>query len=193
MGRNRILPPCRSGFVLAAAAGLLAACSGVTPCGARDSSTGPLYRYGLGGVEEAVAPTAERVAGGFAVRLRVEPSPAGARDQVRISFFIEDRSQFPPKPVTGARVACRMGMWRGEGHIHDLGTHEDHAEATPGRYDMPPMVFGMGGRWDVVFQALLPDGRQFYGVYPVMVDGPPWPQSPKSVSHLRPMGTVYGR
>jgi len=193
MGQSSLSRPRRSWIVLAAGAGLLAACASVAPDGAQDSPTGPLYRYGLGGVEEAVAPTAERVAGGFAVRLQVAPSPAGARDQVRLSFFIEDRSQVPPKPVRGARVACKMGMWRGEGHIHDLGTHEDHPETTPGRYDMPPMVFGMGGRWDVVFQVFLPDGRQFYGVYPVMVDGPPWPQSPKPVSHLRPMGTIYGR
>lgn len=193
MESRRLQRPFLSGAILAAGASLFAACAAVTPYDIHDSTTGPLYRYSLEGVEEAIPPTAERVAGAYAVRLQMTPSPAGSRDQVQISFFIEDRSQTPSKPVSGAKVACKAGMLKTAGHLHDMGVHSDHVETAPGRYDMPPMVFGMGGRWDVVFQVILPDGKQFYGTYPVMVDGPPWPQSPKPASMLKPLGTIYGR
>lgn len=184
----RLLKP-----VLILSAALVSGCAAVTPFDIADTSQGVLYRYSLEGVEEAVPPTPERVAGGYAVRLLMTPSPAGALDQVRISFLIEDRSQVPAKAVTGARVSCKIGMPRVAGHLHNLGTHQDHEETAPGRYDMPPVNFGMGGRWDIVFQAILPDGRQFFGTYPVMVDGPPWPQSPKPSSTLKPTGSIYGR
>lgn len=36
-------------------------------------------------------------------------------------------------------------------------------------YAMKPVVFGMDGRWDVVAQAQLPDGAQFFAVFPVLV------------------------
>lgn len=184
--------PAHPVLILAAAA-LLSGCAAVTPYDIAETSQGVLYRYNLEGVDEAVPPTPERVAGGYVVRLLVTPSPATAQDQVRISFLIEDRSQVPAKPVRGARVACKVGMPRVAGHLHSLGTHQDHEETAPGRYDMPPINFGMGGRWDIVFQVILPDGRQFYGSYPVAVNGPPWPQSPKPASTLTPMGTLYGR
>lgn len=163
--------------VLAAGAGLFGACVGVTPYDVQDSSTGPLYRYSLGGVEEALPPTAERLAGPYAVRLEMSPSAPKASDQVRIAFLVEDRSVSPAAPVSGAKVTCKAGMPRVAGHLHELGGHGDHPELAPGRYEMPPMSFAMGGRWDVVFQVLLPGGRQFYGIYPVLVEGPPWPQS----------------
>ncbi|UPT75444.1 MAG: FixH family protein [Elusimicrobiota bacterium] len=182
-----------AGPVLILSALALSGCAAVTPYDIAETSQGVLYRYNLEGVEEAVPPTPERVAGAYAVRLLMTPSPATAQDQVRISFLIEDRSQVPAKAVTGARVACKVGMPRVAGHLHDFGAHKDHEETAPGRYDMPPINFGMGGRWDIVFQAILPDGRQFYGTYPVQVNGPPWPQSAKPASALKPMGTLYGR
>ncbi len=179
--------------VLVLSALALSGCAAITPYDIADTSQGVLYRYSLEGVEEAVPPTAERVAGAYAVRLLLTPSPPRAQDQVRISFLLEDRSQVPAKAVSGARVACKIGMPRVAGHLHDLGAHKDHEETAPGRYDMPPVNFGMGGRWDIVFQVILPDGRHFYGTYPVAVSGPPWPQSPKPAPTLTPMRALYGQ
>lgn len=191
MDTKRHQRPFLSVVILAAGAGLLGACVGVTPYDVQDSSTGPLYRYDLGGVEEAVPPTAERLAGPYAVRLEMTPSAPKASDQVRIAFLVEDRSASPAAPVSGAKVTCKAGMPRVAGHLHELGVHGDHPELAPGRYEMPPMSFGMGGRWDVVFQVLLPGGRQFYGVYPVMVGGPPWPQSSRPGVPAKTWGKIY--
>lgn len=156
---------------------LAGGCAAVTPYDVADSTQGPLYRYSVEGVEEALPASAERLSGPYAVRLEMTPSLPKAQDQVVVAFVIEDRSSVRATPVSGAKVTCKAGMLRVAGHLHDLGIHSDHPESAPGRYEMPPMSFGMGGRWDIVFQVLLPNGPQFYGVYPVFVEGPPWPQS----------------
>jgi hypothetical protein len=182
----------KSALILAAVLGF-SGCAAVTPYDIADSSQGPLYRYSLEGVEEALPLSPERIAGSYAVRMEMVPGAPKAQDQVRISFLLEDRSSAQAKPVAGAKVSCKAGMLRVAGHMHDLGVHADHPETAPGRYEMPPMAFGMGGRWDIVFQAMLPDGRQFYGVYPVMVEGPPWPQSARPGVPAKTWGKIYGK
>jgi hypothetical protein len=178
-------------MLLAGGAVFFAGCAAVTPYDVVDSSQGPLYRYNLDGVEEALPVSPDRLAGPYAVRMEMAPSAPKAQDPVRIAFVIEDRSSALATPVSGAKVTCKAAMLRAAGHLHDLGVHPDHPETAPGRYEMPSMAFGMGGRWDVVFQAILPNGRQFYGVYPVMVEGPPWPQSSRPGIPLRTWGKIY--
>lgn len=158
-------------ILLAAAGG----CAYITPIDATLSYQGPLYDGSPAGVEEALPESLERRAGPYVVRLSLEPEVPKVSGQVRIAYVIEDRSSTPPSPVRGARIACKAGMPNVPGHIHNLGVHGEHPEVAPGRYEMAPLTFGMGGRWDLVFQVVLADGRQFYGVFPIRIQGPPWP------------------
>lgn len=160
-------------FVVAAA---LASCSYLTPYDTVDPSQGPLYQPAGGGFQEALPTSRERRAGPYVVRLALDPPQPRADERVSVAFKVVHDSS---GPVRGARLTCKAGMPNIPGHIHNLGIHPEHHETEPGRYEMDPLVFGMGGRWDLVFQALLPDGRQFYGEFPVEVQGPPWPQPPR--------------
>lgn len=167
-------------LILPALVPLLAgACAYVTPYDVAHPSQGPLYRLSGDGAEEALPDTWERRAEPYVVRLELEPKRPKASDQVRISFIVEDRSASPARPVQDAKIACKAGMPNIPGHIHNLGIHTEHPEIQPGRYEMHPMAFGMGGRWDLVFQVILENGRQFYGIFPIQVEGPPWPAPPR--------------
>ena len=156
---------------------LASACSFVTPYDVAHPDQGPLYRLSPGGTQEALPDTWERRADPYVVRLELDPAKPKAGDQGRMVFVLEDLSTSPPQPVRNAKIACKSGMPNVPGHIHNLGIHTEHPEVAPGRYEMAPMSFGMGGRWDLVFQAMLDNGRQFYGVFPIQVEGPPWSPS----------------
>lgn len=178
MEHTRRLNPAAAWLVIAATS-LLAACAAVTPYDVAHPSQGPLYRLSPDGTQEALPDTLERRADPYVVRLELDPARPKADDHVRIAFVLEDRSSSPAQPVPGAKLACKAGMPNVPGHIHNLGIHAEHPETAPGRYEMAPMRFGMGGRWDLVFQAILENGRQFYGVFPIQVEGPPWPAPPR--------------
>lgn len=158
---------------------MMAACAYVTPYDTVPVSQGPLYRYDRTGLEEALPESPERRAGPYVIRLALDPANPKAQDDVRIAFILEDQSSTPAKPVSGARIACKVGMPNVPGHIHNLGIHTEHPEVAPGRYEMHPMAFGMGGRWDLVFQVILENKKQFYGIFPIQVEGPPWSTPPR--------------
>ena len=170
--------------------GILCACAPLTTYQAYHGSQGPLYRRSLQGVEEAIPEIPERRAGPFVIRLGMVPDKPKADEAVRISFIVEDHSVTPPAPVRAARLACEAEMPNIPGHIHTLGIHTEHPEVAPGRYEMAPIAFGMGGRWDLVFQAVLENGKEFYGTFPITVQGPPGPVSYSPPKSLRGSETI---
>lgn len=161
---------------IAALAVMISGCVSIPPFEATLQEQGPLYRPAFGEADEALPVTSERRSGKYVLRLDMEPDKPKAADKIRMRFVVEDVSGPTRKPVPGAKIACTARMTRVAGHIHNLGIHKEHPEVSPGHYAMHPIVFGMGGRWDVVAQVQLTDGTEFFAVYPVKVEGPPWPQ-----------------
>lgn len=118
-----------------------------------------------------------RQSGRYQVEMKMTPVRPSAKEGAVIEFIVTDISSQSSTTVSEAVMACTARMPNVSGHIHVLETHLHHPEVTPGRYEMHPISFGMGGRWDVLLQLKAPDGYEFYAVFPINVDGPPWPKS----------------
>lgn len=118
-----------------------------------------------------------RQSGHYAVEMKMSPVLPRVSEDVTIEFIVKNISAQTPEPVSEALMACTARMPNVSGHIHVLESHVHHPETTPGHYQMHPISFGMGGRWDVLLQLKAPDGYEFYSVFPFNVEGPPWPKN----------------
>ncbi len=116
-----------------------------------------------------------RKSGKYRVQMFMEPARPKVGNEVSISFEITDPSSRSIVSVSGALMACTARMPNVPGHIHVMETHTQHPEIKPGLYQMHPIHFEMGGRWDWVLQVQTPDRYEFFAVFPVDVEGPPWP------------------
>ena len=118
-----------------------------------------------------------RQSGRYQVEMKMTPVRPRAKEGAVIEFIVTDISTQSSKPVSEAVMACTARMPNVSGHIHVMETHLHHPEVAPGHYEMHPLSFQMGGRWDVLLQLKAPDGYEFYAVFPLNVVGPPWPKT----------------
>ena len=123
----------------------------------------------------------------YQIEMNMNPLQPAATEEVSIVFLLWDLSRDRPKAVSGALMACTSRMPEIAGHIHVLASHAHHPEVEPGRYAMPPVAFGMGGRWEVLLQLQPPKGDSFYAVFSTEVQGPPWPQGHVSPQESQPL------
>ena len=114
-------------------------------------------------------------AGNHQLKMKIEPEKPKVGKNINIEFHLTDVSKNPPWPARKALIACQARMTDVPGHIHRLKAHRYHPENLPGRYQMVPMKFDMGGRWDLVVNVMPDDADEFSTVFPIDVEGPPWP------------------
>ena len=143
---------------------------------------------------EAQAEGWVRQSGKYRIQLHMDPASPKVGQNVSVEFLIWDISKSSATPVQGARMACAARMPNVAGHVHVTESHIDHPEAEPGRYHMHPVQYEMGGRWDVVVQVKAPDGYEFFAVFPIEVEGPPWPPNymPEELKKRQPGPRIGG-
>ncbi|MBN1384477.1 MAG: hypothetical protein JW983_06350 [Elusimicrobia bacterium] len=118
----------------------------------------------------------KRYFGKYEIRLSVEPESPTATEKVVIDVIVRDISQDPPVPVKGAEISCGARMPNIPGYIHTLSKKFCYlTEVNPGLCRLEPIVFGMGGEWDLVIKTEITEGETFSAVFPIVVKGPPYP------------------
>lgn len=115
------------------------------------------------------------LSGNYRLEMKMEPENPKVGKNINIEFQLLDITKNPPWPARKALMACQARMPNIPGHIHRLKAHRYHPENLPGRYQMVPMKFDMGGRWDLVVQVMPDEGDEFSATFPIDVEGPPWP------------------
>jgi hypothetical protein len=127
-------------------------------------------------ITQVASPNWSQRYGIYQIEMNLNPLHPAANERASVEFFLWDLSEDQPKTVSGALMACTSRMPEIAGHIHVLASHAHHPEVEPGRYTMPPVTFGMGGRWEVLLQLQPPKGDPFYAVFSTEIQGPPWPR-----------------
>lgn len=155
---------------------LLSGCSGMKWSGSIKGSLSKSELFSMREMSDAKSELWKRYFGKYEIQLVLKPESPSATEQVTMEVIINDISQTPPAPVRGAKISCSARMPNVPGHIHTLAKEICYlTEVNPGLCRMEPIVFGMGGDWDLIIKVEISESERFSAVFPIVVKGPPYP------------------
>ena len=155
---------------------LLSGCSSMKFSGSIKDSPPASELFSMREMSDAKSELWKRYFGKYEIQLVVNPESPSATEQVTVEVIINDISQTPPAPVRGAKISCGARMPNIPGHIHTLAKKICYlTEVNPGLCRMEPIVFGMGGDWDLIIKVEISESEKFSAVFPIVVKGPPYP------------------
>lgn len=112
----------------------------------------------------------------YEIKLKLNPEFPLATDNVKIEAAVYDVSRNPKEPVTGAKVSANAVMPNTPGYIHWINNNICYFdEVVPGQCEIHSITFGTGGDWDLIVKVEIPGMQVYSAVFPVTVQGPPWP------------------